>query len=118
MTKGPIVIVDDDEDDREIYTDAIKTIGIPNEIRFFNSAQAALDYLYTTTEQPFIILSDVNMPGMTGIQFRGKIQQDDYLSSKGILFRWQNYFKRSAFTWFAFRPDIALVVFHHLPHNG
>ncbi len=39
MTKGPILIVDDDNDDQEIYADAIKEIGIPNEIRFFASGQ-------------------------------------------------------------------------------
>jgi CheY-like chemotaxis protein len=86
MTKGPIVIVDDDEDDREIYADGIKAIGIPNEIRFFETCQSALDYLSTTTEQPFIILSDVNLPIMTGIQFKGKIQENDYLKNKGIPF--------------------------------
>jgi CheY-like chemotaxis protein len=86
MTKGPIVIVDDDEDDRDIYAEAIKSIGIPNKIHFFETCQAALDYLYTTTEQPFIILSDVNLPQMTGLQFKEKIQKDEYLSSKGIPF--------------------------------
>jgi CheY-like chemotaxis protein len=86
MTKGPIVIVDDDEDDREIYADGIKAIGIPNEIRFFETCQSALDYLSTTTEQPFIILSDVNLPIMTGIQFKGKILENDYLKNKGIPF--------------------------------
>lgn len=86
MTKGPILIVDDDNDDQEIYADAIKEIGIPNEIRFFASGQKALDYLLLTGEQPFIILSDVNMPLMNGIQFKEKIQQDNYLREKSIPF--------------------------------
>jgi CheY-like chemotaxis protein len=86
MTKGPILIVDDDNDDQEIYADAIKEIGIPNEIRFFASGQEALDYLLLTGEQPFIILSDVNMPLMNGIQFKEKIQQDNYLREKSIPF--------------------------------
>ncbi len=86
MTKGPILIVDDDNDDQEIYADAIKEIGIPNEIRFFAGGQEALDYLLLTGEQPFIILSDVNMPLMNGIQFKEKIQQDNYLREKSIPF--------------------------------
>ncbi len=86
MTKGPILIVDDDTDDQEIYADAITELGIPNEIRFFNSGQEALDYLLTTAEQPFIILSDVNMPKMDGLQFKEKIQRDYYLRQKGIPF--------------------------------
>ena len=86
MTKGPIVIVDDDKDDQEIYAEAIKAIGIPNEIRFFNGGQPALDYLLTTSEQPFIILSDINMPSMDGLRFKELIQKDDFLRNKGIPF--------------------------------
>ena len=86
MTEGPIVIVDDDKDDQEIYAEAIKGIGIPNEIRFFAESQKALDYLLTTKEQPFIILSDINMPIMNGLQFKEKIQSDKYLRQKGIPF--------------------------------
>jgi hypothetical protein len=32
MTKGPIIIVEDDIDDQEIYSDAIRAIQVPNEI--------------------------------------------------------------------------------------
>jgi CheY-like chemotaxis protein len=86
MTRGPIIIVEDDKDDQEIYTEAIKAIGIDNELKFFEGARSALDYLYTTADQPFIILSDINMPLMTGLQFKENIQNDDYLRNKGIPF--------------------------------
>ena len=86
MTKGPIVIVDDDKDDQEIYAEAIEAIGITNELRFFPGGQKALDYLLTTSEQPFIILSDINMPIMNGLEFKEKIQQDKFLRQKGIPF--------------------------------
>lgn len=86
MTTGPIVIVDDDTDDQEIYADAIRAIGITNHIHFFSNGRTALDYLCTTVEQPFIILSDVNMPQMNGLQFKETIQKDDYLREKGIPF--------------------------------
>jgi len=86
MTHGPIIIVDDDIDDQEIYADAIKAIGIPNELRFFDGGEVALAYLSTTTEQPFIILSDINMPQMTGLQFKQHIQENDFLRERGIPF--------------------------------
>ena len=86
MTHGPIVIVEDDLDDQEIYGEAIKAIGITNETRFFKNGQEALKYLYTTFEQPFIILSDINMPVMTGLEFKEKIQNNDFLKKKGIPF--------------------------------
>jgi CheY-like chemotaxis protein len=86
MTHGPIIIVDDDMDDQEIYGEAIRAIGIENEIRIFKNGQEALKYLYTTFEQPFIILSDINMPVMTGLEFKEKIQNNDFLRKKGIPF--------------------------------
>jgi CheY-like chemotaxis protein len=86
MQKNPIVIVENDPDDQEIYEHAIKEAGIDNAIHFFDGGQQALDYLTTTTEQPFIIFSDINMPVMDGIRFREKIQNDPYLRQKGIPF--------------------------------
>lgn len=86
MTHGPIVIVDDDKDDQEIYAEAIKTIGIPNQIRFFDEGQKLLDYLLETKEQPFIILSDINMPKMSGLDLKERIQKNEYLKEKGIPF--------------------------------
>ena len=86
MTTGPIIIIEDDKDDQEVYTECIKAIGISNEIRFFLDAEEALHYLLNTEEQPFIILSDINMPGMTGLELKKKIQDDPYLCTKGIPF--------------------------------
>jgi CheY-like chemotaxis protein len=84
--EAPIIIVEDDKDDQEIYAEALKAIGILNEIRFFNNGKKVLDYLTTTEEQPFIILSDINMPGMTGLELKKYIQEDPFLVTKGIPF--------------------------------
>lgn len=86
MTKGPIVIIEDDEDDQEIYAEAITAIGVPNEIRFFNNGKQAFEYLLETEEQPFIILSDINMPEMSGLELKKKLEDDPYLKAKGIPF--------------------------------
>ena len=67
-------------------SEAIKAVGIPNEIKFFNGGEEMLEYLNNTEEQPFIILSDINMPGMTGLQLKKLIQEDPYLVSKGVPF--------------------------------
>ena len=83
---GPIMIVEDDVDDQEILADLLKKIDVHNEIRFFNNGQEALDYLKTTSDNPFIILSDVNMPVMNGLEFRQSIIHNDYLKQKSIPF--------------------------------
>jgi CheY-like chemotaxis protein len=86
MTKGPIVIIDDDKDDQETYADVLKELGIPNKILFFDDAKEGLDYLVSTEDQPFIILSDINMPGMSGLELKKIMQDDPYLNAKGIPF--------------------------------
>ena len=86
MTKGPIVILEDDKDDQEVYAEVIREIGITNDFRFFDNATDVLKYLTTTEEQPFILISDINMPQMTGLELMKKIQEDPYLTSKGIPF--------------------------------
>lgn len=86
MIRGPIIIVEDDQDDQEIYTEAIRALNISNELHFFDDGHSALDYLQTTEEHPFIILSDINMPGMSGLQMKKYIQDDPYLAAKGIPF--------------------------------
>jgi CheY-like chemotaxis protein len=86
MTQGPIIIVDDDQDDQEIYELGIKSLGLQNQLIFFEGGQQALEYLYNTPEQPFIILSDINMPKMNGIQFKTRIHEDSFLREKSIPF--------------------------------
>lgn len=86
MTQGPIIIVDDDQDDREIYELGIRSLGIHNQIIFFDGGRKALEYLQHTADQPFIILCDVNMPQMSGIELKTRIHEDSYMREKSIPF--------------------------------
>ena len=86
MTEGPILIVDADEEARQFYAHVIKTVDVQNEIRFFQDGQQALDYLYATSEKPFIILSEVDLPGMSGLEIKETINKDDFLKDKAIPF--------------------------------
>src|SRR5690349_12595475 len=83
---SPIVIVEDDIDDHEIFTEAFQALQVKNELIFFTDASKALDFLLVTQKQPFLILSDINLPGMNGLAFRAVIQQNDYLRNKSIPF--------------------------------
>lgn len=85
-TKQPLVIIDDDEEDQQILAEVISELGITNPLRFFKEGAAALHYLRTTPEQPFIIITDVNMPGMNGLTLREEIFTDPYLKRKSIPF--------------------------------
>ena len=86
MKSGPILLVEDDIDDQEFITDALHILGVKNRIAIFDNGQKALDYLAITEEQPFLILSDVNLPIMNGLQLKSEIQRNEYLRTKAIPF--------------------------------
>lgn len=83
---GPIVYIDDDEDDQFLFEQILKELGLANEVRSFFDGQEALYYLTTTSEKPLLILCDLNMPLMSGIELRQRINADEYLKEKSIPF--------------------------------
>jgi CheY-like chemotaxis protein len=86
MKQGPIIIVEDDADDKEILSDILKELGIHNKLVWFTESYEAFNYLKATPEQPFIIMSDVNLPGENGIEFKKRIDADPQLREKSIPF--------------------------------
>ena len=86
MVSGPIIIIEDDQDDRDIIEEVLKELSIPNETIWFTRCMDAFDYLKTHTNQPFIIFCDINLPGLTGIEFKRQIDADKELRKKSIPF--------------------------------
>jgi CheY-like chemotaxis protein len=86
VRKLPIVIVDDDADDRELIGEFSLELRPDHELRYFANGAEALQYLEKTDEQPFIILCDVNMPLMNGLELLEVIERTPYLRQKSIPF--------------------------------
>ncbi|MCW3090651.1 MAG: response regulator receiver protein [Ferruginibacter sp.] len=86
MKSGPIIIVEDDADDESILREILSEISVTNQVTWFQNCNDAFQYLKTTTEQPFIILSDVNLPGQKGTEFKKRIDKDPQLRKKSIPF--------------------------------
>jgi len=84
--KLPIVIIDDDADDRDLLGELSRELRGNHELRYFVNGVEALKYLETTDEQPFIILCDVNMPMMNGLELLEQIQKTPFLKQKSIPF--------------------------------
>lgn len=82
----PIVVVDDDTDDHYVIKEIVTKMDLNHPLRFFRNGAEALSYLETTTENPFIILCDINMPVMDGLQLRQRINLNRYLKEKSIPF--------------------------------
>jgi CheY-like chemotaxis protein len=86
MKSGPIIIIEDDPDDAGVLEEIFFELHIPNKLLWFLSSEDAIRYMHTATEQPFLILSDINMPGLNGIEFKQYIDGDLNLRRKCIPF--------------------------------
>ena len=82
----PIVVVEDDADDQYFIKTICEKLGIMGDILFFDDGKKALQYLSTTQRKTFIILCDINMPIMNGLELRRHIQEDESLRRKSIPF--------------------------------
>lgn len=83
---GPIIVIEDDEDDIHIMEEVFKTTSIQNQIIYFRKCEEVYEYLKTTKDKPFIIFSDINLPGMTGMELKRKINEDVSIRRKSIPF--------------------------------
>jgi len=81
---GPIIVIEDDEDDRQLFADVFKNLNYPNQLHFFGDGQSALDFLNNSDIIPFLILSDINLPKLDGFQLRDKIKMDAKLQLRCI----------------------------------
>ena len=81
---GPIIIIEDDRDDQEIFSQVFEELEYKNEIIFFGDGEEALLYLSDTSVEPFIIFSDINMPKLSGMELRAKIHENEDLRLKSI----------------------------------
>ena len=83
---GPIVIIDDDADDQELLQELFTELQVPNELVFLRDGHAALTFLKQPHIRPFLILSDISMPGMNGFALREHIIKDPDLAMKCVPF--------------------------------
>ena len=81
---GPIIIIEDDIDDQEILVDIFKELNYKNELVFFSDSEKALEYLTDTEIEPFLVLSDINMPKLSGMELREKVHNNEDLRLKSI----------------------------------
>jgi CheY-like chemotaxis protein len=77
---GPIIIIDDSEEDQRIYVEIFKDLNFENELLFYSDGTQALEFLNKTEKVPFLVISDINMPKMNGFELRAQIYENQKLS--------------------------------------
>lgn len=81
---GEIILIDDDFDDVEIFTSVYEQLNYTNKLIVFDNGIDALKYLKQPNSNPFMIISDINMPLMNGFELKEHICKDEMLNSKCI----------------------------------
>jgi CheY-like chemotaxis protein len=69
MKLKTILLIDDDEDDQLIFTDAITELGDDVECIVAKNGYEAFEQLKKAEIQPSVIFLDLNMPVMNGFEF-------------------------------------------------
>ena len=80
ITNKPILLVEDDQVDTMTVIRALKEIHVTNPLVHLENGEEAVHYLQDPeSEKPCIILLDLNMPIMNGIEFLHVVKHDDQL---------------------------------------
>lgn len=81
-----ILLVEDDPKDIELTLNALSEYNLANKIVVARDGVEALDYLYRREEfknrpegNPIVILLDIKMPRMDGLQVLGQLKADEQL---------------------------------------
>ena len=78
----PILLVEDDKVDSMTIKRALREIKVTNRLDIASNGEEALEFLRDgKNEKPGIILLDLNMPKMNGIEFLRIMKQDDVLKA-------------------------------------
>ena len=82
---GPIIMIDDDADDLQLFREIINELAPEREVIEFESSTDVLTFLDKNASlNPFLIISDINLPKLSGIELRDKIQNNDHLRLRCI----------------------------------
>ena len=89
MTKiidAPVIIVDDDSDDREFIVEAWDELNLKNDLIFVGEGAEVIDYLRSGKHSPFLIICDIYIPKMDGFQLKAALLKEHPTRYKSIPF--------------------------------
>lgn len=71
-----ILLIEDDADDAELTIYALRNHKVVKGIHHIDDGEKALEYLFGSSETPSLILLDLKMPRVDGIQILRKLKGD------------------------------------------
>jgi CheY-like chemotaxis protein len=86
MNDAPVFIVDSDIDDQEFLKEAWKELGYSNKLCFFKNAEDAIYQIETQSMAPFLIVAEMKLPKMSGLEFKKYLVEHKDTNFKSIPF--------------------------------
>ena len=87
-----ILMIEDNEGHAKLIEKGLRRAGIHNDLVHFADGTTALHYLFgedqpgqTSSDQGFLVLLDLNLPDMSGIDILTRIKADDRLKRAPVL---------------------------------
>ena len=83
-----IVMVEDDEGHARLIEKNLKRAGVYNDVKHFASGTAAVHYLLGPNRpktNPLLVLLDLNLPYMSGIDILGQLKEDEQLRMAPVI---------------------------------
>ncbi len=98
QTLKPILLVEDDSVDAMTVKRAMRDLHVTNSVMHSVNGEEAMKYLTDPDkEKPFVILLDLNMPKMSGIEFLKIIKTNAYLKMIPVIVLTTSKEKRDVF---------------------
>lgn len=87
-TQGTLLLIENDPGDIHLFKLAAKELGFDNQIKIAHDGSEALEYIkdVKSSSDLFMILCDMNMPLMTGMELKREIEKTSRMHRKAIPF--------------------------------
>ena len=79
MTEANILLVEDSQQDALLVKEALLDTGLSHNLRTASNGEDALQILYSTEYRPNIVLLDLNLPKMSGLEVLKEMKRDSGL---------------------------------------
>lgn len=104
--RGLILLIDDEEYEKDFLKESLGELDYDVSVKYFNNAKEGLEYIRQTKDDLFLIIADIQMLPMSGLELKEAIENDPAIKLKAIPFVFA--------TAFATKENIDLAYKHNI----